>query len=48
MSKRLFDQHLWLRLGNCTTDDIKQTLRRAHDEIVAFIGEATLGVLELL
>jgi predicted nuclease of predicted toxin-antitoxin system len=39
---------LWLRLGNCTTDDIERTLRRAHDEIVAFIADATLGVLELL
>lgn len=39
---------VWLRLGNCTTGDIEQTLRRAHAEIAAFISEATLGVLELL
>lgn len=27
---------LWLRLGNCTTIDIEQALRRAHAQITAF------------
>jgi predicted nuclease of predicted toxin-antitoxin system len=39
---------LWLRLGNCTTNDIEQTLRRAHPEIVAFLGDPTLSILELV
>jgi predicted nuclease of predicted toxin-antitoxin system len=39
---------LWLRLGNCTTTDIEQTLRRGHDEIVAFFQDPALGVLELI
>lgn len=39
---------LWLRLGNCTTDDIEQMLRRAHPEIVAFLSDPHLGVLELV
>ncbi|HEY7022854.1 MAG TPA: DUF5615 family PIN-like protein [Ktedonobacterales bacterium] len=39
---------LWLRLGNCTPNDIEQTLRRAHSEVVAFLGDPTLSILELV
>ena len=39
---------LWLRLDNCTTDDIEQALRRAHSEIVAFLGDPALSILELV
>jgi predicted nuclease of predicted toxin-antitoxin system len=35
-------------LGNCTTNDIEQTLRRAHAEIVAFLSYPALGILELV
>ncbi|HLZ21833.1 MAG TPA: DUF5615 family PIN-like protein [Ktedonobacterales bacterium] len=39
---------LWLRLGNCTTTDIEQTLRRAHAQITAFSTDSTAGILELI
>jgi len=39
---------LWLRLGNCTTSDIEQTLRAAHSEIVAFFSDPALSILELV
>jgi predicted nuclease of predicted toxin-antitoxin system len=39
---------IWLRLGNCTTSDIEQTLRRAHAEIAAFLTDPTLSILELV
>jgi predicted nuclease of predicted toxin-antitoxin system len=39
---------LWPRLGNCTTNDIEQTLRRAHAEIVVFLSDPALGILELV
>lgn len=39
---------IWLRLGTCSTDEVEQVLRRAHQEIVEFAADAALGVLELL
>ena len=27
---------IWIRLGNCTTGDIAQLLRRRHDDIIRF------------
>ena len=39
---------LWPRLGNRTTNDIEQTLRRAHAEIVAFLSDPALGICELV
>lgn len=38
---------LWIRLGNCTTRDIEDTLRRHRDEITAFVDDSTSSVLEL-
>lgn len=39
---------IWLRLGNCATDVIEQTLRRAHAQISAFEQDDSTSVLELL
>jgi predicted nuclease of predicted toxin-antitoxin system len=38
---------IWICLGNCTTDDIAQLLRRHHDDIVRFDGQNEASVLEL-
>ena len=38
---------VWIRLGNCTTDDIAQLLRRRHDDIVRFHEQNEATVLEL-
>jgi predicted nuclease of predicted toxin-antitoxin system len=38
---------IWLRLGNCTTDQIERTLRREQSTIVEFVADPTAGVLEL-
>jgi predicted nuclease of predicted toxin-antitoxin system len=38
---------IWLRLGNCTTSDVEQALRRAHPAIVDFLNDPTADVLEL-
>jgi predicted nuclease of predicted toxin-antitoxin system len=38
---------IWLRLGNCTTDDIDRALRRSHEAIVDFSDDPTAGVLEV-
>ena len=38
---------VWLRLGNCTTDQVEAALRGHQAEIRAFIEDSTLGVLEL-
>ena len=38
---------IWIRLGNCTTKDIENALRRGHAAIVEFMSDATVGVLEL-
>lgn len=39
---------LWLRLGNCTTTDIENALRRAHGQIAAFAFDEAAGILELI
>jgi predicted nuclease of predicted toxin-antitoxin system len=38
---------IWVRLGNCTTRDVENTLRFHRDEIVDFIKDSTSAVLEL-
>ena len=38
---------VWIRLGNCTTVDIVQLLRRRHDDIVRFSDQNEATVLEL-
>ena len=36
-----------IRLGNCTTDDVAQLLRRRHDDIMRFNEQDEATVLEL-
>ncbi|HEU5441583.1 MAG TPA: DUF5615 family PIN-like protein [Ktedonobacterales bacterium] len=38
---------VWLRLGNCTTSQVEQTLRHAHDQIQVFVDDPAAGILEL-
>ena len=38
---------IWIRLGNCTTEDIAQLLRRRHDDIIQFNEQNEATVLEL-
>jgi len=38
---------VWIRLGNCTTEDIAQLLRRHHDDILRFSEQDATTVLEL-
>jgi predicted nuclease of predicted toxin-antitoxin system len=38
---------IWLRLGNCTTDDIVRLLRAMHDAIDAFRRDEEAGFLAL-
>ncbi len=38
---------VWIRLGNCTTDDIAQLLRRRYDDISHFEQQSDATVLEL-
>jgi predicted nuclease of predicted toxin-antitoxin system len=38
---------VWIRLGNCTTDDIAQLLRRRHEDIIRFNEQDEATVLEL-
>ena len=38
---------VWLRLGNCTTDDIVQLLRRHDEDIIRFDEQNEATVLEL-
>lgn len=39
---------IWLRLKNCTTDDVERTLRGGYPLISAFADDPTAGLLELL
>jgi predicted nuclease of predicted toxin-antitoxin system len=39
---------VWLRLGNCSTRDVAQLLRRRRDDIVRFNEQDEATVLELL
>lgn len=38
---------IWIRLGNCTTSDLEDALRRSHAAIVAFMLDPSAGVLEI-
>ena len=38
---------IWIRLGNCTTDDVAQLLRRRYDDIIQFNEQDEATVLEL-
>jgi predicted nuclease of predicted toxin-antitoxin system len=38
---------VWIRLGNCTTDDVAQLLRRHRDDIIRFNEQSEATVLEL-
>jgi predicted nuclease of predicted toxin-antitoxin system len=38
---------VWIRLGNCTTNDIVQLLRRRHNDILQFDEQHEATVLEL-
>jgi predicted nuclease of predicted toxin-antitoxin system len=38
---------IWIRLGNCTTSDLENALRRSYAAIVEFINDPTVGVLEI-
>ena len=39
---------VWLRLGNCTTDDVARVLRGGFAQITAFASDPVIGVLELI
>lgn len=39
---------VWLRLGNCTTDDVERALRSAREALTEFANDTTAQVLELL
>lgn len=36
---------IWFQLGNCTTREIEQALRRNHTAITDFTNDSTAGVL---
>jgi predicted nuclease of predicted toxin-antitoxin system len=38
---------IWLRIGNCTTDQIAAMLRHHHHTIVAFQADPDAGILSL-
>ena len=38
---------IWIRLGNCTTKQIEDLLRKHHDAVVAFESDPMLGLLSL-
>jgi predicted nuclease of predicted toxin-antitoxin system len=38
---------VWVQLGNCSTNDIAQLLRRCHEDIVRFSEQDEATVLEL-
>lgn len=38
---------IWIRLGNCSTDDILQLLKERHSEIEAFMAHQEAGFLAL-
>jgi predicted nuclease of predicted toxin-antitoxin system len=39
---------VWLRIGNCSTAEIEDLLRRSQVSILAFESEATTGLLTLI
>ncbi|MBC8141274.1 MAG: DUF5615 family PIN-like protein [Armatimonadetes bacterium] len=38
---------IWLRLGNCTTTQIETLLRESADAVASFVGDASVGILQL-
>jgi predicted nuclease of predicted toxin-antitoxin system len=38
---------IWIKMGNCRTTDIAQAFTRHQEEILRFINDADLGLLEL-
>ena len=38
---------VWLRLGNCTTDDVERVLRRGYVALLEFVADPAAGVLAL-
>lgn len=44
----LSPQGVWLRIGNCTTDEIEALIRAHFGAITEFEAEGTAGTLELL
>ena len=38
---------IWIRIGNCTTNDIESLMRSYHLEIKKFYRESNLGILIL-
>jgi predicted nuclease of predicted toxin-antitoxin system len=38
---------VWIRLGNCNTEDIAQLLRRRHNDILRFDKQGDMTILEL-
>ena len=38
---------IWIRLGNCTTDDVARLLRQRRAEIERFVAEPEAGFLAL-
>jgi predicted nuclease of predicted toxin-antitoxin system len=38
---------IWIRLGNCSTDDLARLLRCRHDDIVAFGADQRTSFLAL-
>jgi predicted nuclease of predicted toxin-antitoxin system len=38
---------IWLRLGNCTTDEIEKLLRRHHEDVIQFAEHPEVTFLEL-
>ncbi|CAN5767419.1 hypothetical protein BH23ACT4_BH23ACT4_06590 [soil metagenome] len=38
---------IWVRLGNCSTNDIKQGILRSHDFIVGFVEDEETSFLSL-
>jgi predicted nuclease of predicted toxin-antitoxin system len=39
---------IWLRIGNCTTDEVEAAIRASRDAIVAFGLDPDASVLEIL
>lgn len=39
---------VWLRIGTCSTTEIEHLLRQSHMTILAFVSEATTGLLTLI
>jgi predicted nuclease of predicted toxin-antitoxin system len=38
---------IWVRLGNCTTDEVEAVLRARHADVLAFDGDSAAALLVL-